>query len=115
MIKSNYFKICAIKQEINKHYGDGVNELFKFDQDLDAICMGSEITEEFSPFYNFIIKKDKDYIKLQKKDNFKKLKTKNLTGVQTTIYNFDGAMKEDLVFICEGWCDALSIENETCT
>lgn len=22
-------------------------------------------------------------------------------------------MKNDLVFICEGWCDALSIENET--
>ena len=46
-------------------------------------------------------------------DNFRKLKTKNLTGVPTTIYNFDGAMKNDLIFICEGWCDALSIENET--
>ena len=37
-------------------------------------------------------------------------KTMNLKNVPTTIYNFDGAIKEDLVFICEGWCDALSIE-----
>lgn len=39
-------------------------------------------------------------------------KTMNLKNVPTTIYNFDEAMKEDLIFICEGWCDALSIENE---
>lgn len=39
-------------------------------------------------------------------------KTMNLKNVPTTIYNFNGAMKEDLVFICEGWCDALSLENE---
>ena len=39
-------------------------------------------------------------------------KTNNLTGVSTTIYNFNETMKEDLVFICEGWCDALSLENE---
>ena len=40
-------------------------------------------------------------------------KTMNLKNVPTTIYNFDEAMKNDLIFICEGWCDALSIENET--
>lgn len=54
--------------------------------------------------------------KLYKTDkNGKKIdypKTNNLTGVPTTIYNFNEAMKEDLVFICEGWCDALSLENE---
>ena len=39
-------------------------------------------------------------------------KTMNLKNVPTTMYNFNGAMKNDLIFICEGWCDALSIENE---
>lgn len=45
-----------------------------------------------------------------KVDDFRKLKAKNLTGVPTTIYNFDEAMKNDYVFITEGWCDALSLE-----
>ena len=36
----------------------------------------------------------------------------NLKNVPTTIYNFDEAMKNELVFVCEGWCDALSLENE---
>ena len=39
-------------------------------------------------------------------------KTMNLKNVPTTIYNFDEAMKNELVFVCEGWCDALSLENE---
>lgn len=39
-------------------------------------------------------------------------KTMNLKNVPTTIYNLDEAMKNDLIFICEGWCDALSLENE---
>ena len=39
-------------------------------------------------------------------------KTMNLKNIPTTIYNLDEAMKNDLIFICEGWCDALSLENE---
>ena len=34
----------------------------------------------------------------------------NLKGVSTTIYNLDQAMKSEIIYICEGWCDALSIE-----
>ena len=37
-------------------------------------------------------------------------KTMNLKGVPTTIYNLDQAMKSEIIYICEGWCDALSIE-----
>ena len=34
----------------------------------------------------------------------------NLKGVPTTIYNLDQAMESEIIYICEGWCDALSIE-----
>lgn len=37
-------------------------------------------------------------------------KTMNLKSVPTTIFNLNQAMKDDYVFITEGWCDALSIE-----
>ena len=38
-------------------------------------------------------------------------KTMNLKSVPTTIYNLDNAIKDNYIFITEGWCDALSIEN----
>ena len=38
-------------------------------------------------------------------------KTLNLKNVPTTIYNLNEAMKNDYIFITEGWCDALSIES----
>lgn len=37
-------------------------------------------------------------------------KTMNLKSVPTTIFNLNQAMKDDYIFITEGWCDALSIE-----
>ncbi len=38
-------------------------------------------------------------------------KTMNLKNVPTTLYNLNQAMTDDYIFITEGWCDALSIEN----
>ena len=38
-------------------------------------------------------------------------KTMNLKNVSTTLYNLNQAMTDDYIFITEGWCDALSIEN----
>ena len=111
----------------------GMNEVFKDYPELQNKNIGdslekAECYQYFIPTFNdegvctYILSRRNDTLANQKIeegkinydiDNFRKLKTKNLTGVPTTIYNFDGAMKNDLIFICEGWCDALSIENET--
>lgn len=108
----------------------GINEAFKDYPELQNKNIGdslekAECYQYFIPTFNdegictYILSRRNDTLANQKIeegkinydiDNFRKLKTKNLTGVPTTIYNFDGAIKEDLVFICEGWCDALSIE-----
>lgn len=39
-------------------------------------------------------------------------KIRNLTGVESIPFNLHGAMKENdnNIFVCEGWCDALSLE-----
>lgn len=37
-------------------------------------------------------------------------KTKNLKGIPIEIFNFEGVLKSEIIFITEGWCDALSIE-----
>lgn len=37
-------------------------------------------------------------------------KTMNLRGIPSNIFNFEGALSNDIVFITEGWCDALSLE-----
>ena len=111
----------------------GINEAFKDYPELQNKNIGdslekAECYQYFIPTFNdegictYILSRRNDTLANQKIeegkinysiDDFRKLKTKNLTGVPTTIYNFDGAMKNDLIFICEGWCDALSIENET--
>lgn len=37
-------------------------------------------------------------------------KTMNLRGIPSNIFNFEGALSSNIVFITEGWCDALSLE-----
>ncbi len=108
----------------------GINEAFKDYPELKNKNIGdslekAECYQYFIPTFNdegvctYILSRRNDALANQKieegkinynVDDFRKLKTKNLTGVPTTIYNFDKAMKNDYVFITEGWCDALSLE-----
>lgn len=108
----------------------GINEAFKDYPELQNKNIGdslekAECYQYFIPTFNdkgeciYILSRRNDTLANQKieegkinynVDDFRKLKTKNLTGVPTTIYNFDEAMKNDYVFITEGWCDALSLE-----
>lgn len=112
----------------------GMNEAFKDYPELQYNYPIGEQRAECYPYFipmfeeegkcNYILPKlDANILKQKLQDgklyktdkNGKEIdypKTNNLTGVSTTIYNFNEAMKEDLVFICEGWCDALSLENE---
>ncbi len=110
----------------------GMNEAFKDYPELQNKKIGdshekAECYQYFIPTFNdkgectYILSRRNDILANQKieegkinykVDDFRKLKTKNLTGVPTTIYNFDEVMKNDLIFICEGWCDTLSLENE---
>lgn len=110
----------------------GMNEAFKDYPELQNKKIGdshekAECYQYFIPTFNdkgectYILSRRNDILANQKieegkinykVDDFRKLKTKNLTGVSTTIYNFDEVMKNDLIFICEGWCDTLSLENE---
>ena len=108
----------------------GINEAFRDYPELQYKNIGdslekAECYQYFIPTFDdegvctYILSRRNDALANQKieegkinyeVDNFRKLKTKNLTGVPTTIYNFDKAMKNDYVFITEGWCDALSLE-----
>ena len=108
----------------------GMNETFQNYPELQNKNIGdslekAECYQYFIPTFNdkgeciYILSRRNDTLSNQKieegkinynVDDFRKLKTKNLTGVPTTIYNFDEAMKNDYVFIAEGWCDALSLE-----
>lgn len=108
----------------------GMNEAFKDYPELQNKKIGdshekAECYQYFIPTFNdegvctYILSRRNDTLANQKieegkinykVDDFRKLKAKNLTGVPTTIYNFDDAMKNDYVFITEGWCDALSLE-----
>ena len=133
----NYFIDRGLSEDTIKRFKlgyepKGINEAFKDYPELQNKKIGdshekAECYQYFIPTFNdkgectYILSRRNDILANQKieegkinykVDDFRKLKTKNLTGVPTTIYNFDEVMKNDLIFICEGWCDTLSLENE---
>lgn len=108
--------------EVFKDYPELQSKNFRANQDIED---KAECFHYFIPTFNddgkciYILSRRNDKLANKKIeegkifyniDDFKKLKTRNLTGVPTTIYNFDKAMKDDYIFITEGWCDALSLE-----
>lgn len=53
----------------------------------------------------------KELYETDEKGNKRKYpKTMNLRNVPTTLFNFDEAMKDNVIFITEGWGDALSLQ-----
>ena len=108
---------------------EGINEAFKGYPEIHLYKDLAECYPYFIPMFNgdkcnYILPRQDINIlekklqngelhKTDKEGNKREYpKTMNLKNVPTTIYNFNESMKEDLVFICEGWCDALSLENE---
>ena len=61
-----YNKINEIKKEINKYYGIETNDVFKIDQELNAIYMNAIITVENYPCYTMNIRRDNDFIIIKK-------------------------------------------------
>ena len=128
-----YFIDRGLSEDVIKEFklgfaADGVNSAFKnypeFKQKYEPLA---ECYRFFIPMFNkgkcsYILSRvDNTLLELkiknaelhkndrQGKEN-KYPKTMNLKGVPTTIYNLDQAMKSEIIYICEGWCDALSIE-----
>ena len=105
----------------------GMNEAFKDYPELHLYNDLAECYPYFIPMFrdgvceyilprqdaNILDKKFQDG-KLYKTDKKGKpreyTKAMNLKNVPTTLYNFNQAMKDDYIFITEGWCDALSLE-----
>jgi replicative DNA helicase len=105
----------------------GINEAFKDYPEIHLYKDLAECYPYFIPMFkdgvceyilprqdkNILDKKLQDGIlhKTDKEGNERSYpKTMNLKNVPTTLYNFNQAMKDDYIFITEGWCDALSIE-----
>lgn len=59
-------------------------------------------------FFNYNYNMYKEFGLL--KTDVKMPKIMNLRGIPSQIFNFEGALKSNIIFIAEGWCDALSIE-----
>lgn len=106
----------------------GMNEAFKDYPELHYNKDLAECYTYFIPMFdndkcnyilprldNKILENKLQYGELHKTDKEGKErkypKTMNLKNVPTTLYNLNQAMTDDYIFITEGWCDALSIEN----
>ena len=106
---------------------EGINEAFKDYPELHYNKNLAECYPYFIPMFkddvceyilprqdiNILEKKllDGELYKTDKEGNKREYpKTLNLKNVPTTIYNLNEAMKDDYIFITEGWCDALSLE-----
>ena len=105
----------------------GMNEAFKDYPELHLYNDLAECYPYFIPMFRdgvceyILPRQDKNILdkkfqdgKLYKTDKDGKpreyTKAMNLKNVPTTLYNFNQAMKDDYIFITEGWCDALSLE-----
>lgn len=112
------------KFKLGYHLG-GIDEVFK---KLPELRMNDELGyyKYFIPFYEngkcvYILPRlDDDAIEFYKEidvveKDFKLPKTMNLRGVPSNIFNFQGSLESNIVFITEGWCDALSIETLGCS
>lgn len=69
MIKTNYNKIQEVKKEINKYYGEEVDDVFKVEQELNAIYMDAIITTENYPIYIMNITRDDESIIIKKESD----------------------------------------------
>lgn len=92
---SDFPELCSSKMNIFYNYFIPIYENEKCIYILPRLC------EDILNFY-------KEEGIIQK--NIDCPKTKNLKGIPIEIFNFEGALKSEIVFITEGWCDALSIE-----
>ena len=130
----NYFLDRGLSEDTIKRFKlgyepKGINEAFKDYPELHYYKDLAECYPYFVPMFKegvceYILPRqdikilekklqEGELYKIDKEGNKREYpKTMNLKNVPTTIYNFDEAMKNELVFVCEGWCDALSLENE---
>ena len=129
----NYFFERGFSEETVKKFklgynAKGFNDAFKGMKDLHLMDSLAECYTYFIPTFDdkgkctYILPRLNQNIlnqKLQSKELYetdergnkrKYPKTMNLRNVPTTLFNFDGAMEGDIVFITEGWGDALSFE-----
>ena len=130
----NYFIDRGLSEDTIKRFKlgyepKGINEAFKDYPELHYYKDLAECYPYFVPMFKegvceYILPRqdikilekklqEGELYKIDKEGNKREYpKTMNLKNIPTTIYNLDEAMKNDLIFICEGWCDALSLENE---
>ena len=130
----NYFLDRGLSEDTIKRFKlgyepKGINEAFKDYPELHYYKDLAECYPYFVPMFKegvceYILPRqdikilekklqEGELYKIDKEGNKREYpKTMNLKNIPTTIYNLDEAMKNDLIFICEGWCDALSLENE---
>lgn len=123
---SNYYRERGLSDDVIKRFKLGYC-LFGIDSafsDFPELC-----SSKIDIFYNYFIPIyengkciyilprlcENDILNFYKEEgliskNIDFPKTKNLKGVPIEIFNFEGALKSEIVFITEGWCDALSIE-----
>lgn len=129
----NYFLERGFTEETIKKFKLGYNPLgfndaFKDISDLHLMGSLAECYTYFIPTFDnegkctYILPRLNQNIlnqKLQSKELYetdergnkrKYSKTMNLRNVPTTFFNFDEAMKDNVVFITEGWGDALSLQ-----
>lgn len=129
----NYFFERGFSEETVKKFklgynAKGFNDAFKGMKDLHLMDSLAECYTYFIPTFddkgkctyilprlnqNILNQKlqSKELYETDEKGNKRKYpKTMNLRNVPTNIFNFDGAMEGDIVFITEGWGDALSLQ-----
>lgn len=129
----NYFFERGFTEETIKKFKlgynpKGMNDAFNSMKDLHLMDSLAECYTYFIPTFDdegkctYILPRLNQNIlnqKLQSKELYetdergnkrKYPKTMNLRNVPTTLFNFDEAMKDNVVFITEGWGDALSLQ-----
>lgn len=123
----NYFEGRGLTKEIIKRFKlgyckGGLKEALKEYPELIKKIKTDDYSKcypYFIPIYengvcrNFIVRKDKKVADENSKMNSSLIgipKVLNLPTLEMKIFNITEAMKSDIVFITEGWCDALSFE-----
>ena len=101
----------AFKDYPELHYNKNLSECYPYFIPMfkDDVCEYILPRQDISLLEKKLL--DGELYKTDKEGNKREYpKTLNLKNVPTTIYNLNEAMKDDYIFITEGWCDALSLE-----